>query len=906
MDNIEKVLENFFRRVSPDKIIEQRLCGDAVSEKDFVQLMLNYSEGYSDTELENMFNYLSDKFYLKYYGSEQISAIQGRLDIFSLLKCYSAWILTFQGNEVVCEYWKLFHWRKITDALSEDLLVASFLVDWESRMTGKRIRRFDWKPFLTHNNEDLRKIVKKGMCDNHYHLKGSAPIFHLTWISLMNDVVSEVFAENLKRLEMNRRNTNKQYESDYKEMNFQIQVGRAALIRLFLVSVLLNKRIIIGNYSNCFGKENGFEYNQHWKRHTEKNVRYLLENPIELTAFFGEIQSQITMLKMLTREDMFYPDYALYGINDIIDEKQKGLAYQGERWFLYEMLKGINSRSESLAQYRDMFYAYLVIKENIRAEIVQIKKYVGFENFKIYQDRKDLFIEGTFMNNLLVKEAVQSSLLDSNVVALEARIAPRSTYKSMRNYIKKMDSIICGDDEERKSRIFYTVHFIKTGKDKYKEDIPVRCRYYELRQRVQQQAQVLAYIREKYPDEGKRVRGIDSANVEIGCGPEVFAQAFRFLRAHLADQNGKVPQLHMTYHVGEDFLDLISGLRAIDEAIHFLNLGCGSRLGHVLALGIDPDQWYRKKTERIILPQQEYLDNVVWLYQMLRILRIPTSSVLLDYLERQFHYYFSIIYQGAIEEELLDHIKYKAQEYYKGLGWGALYRGKFDAFNMDSYYCAWEIRGDNPYHYRNGFYENKYADLNPGNRYSSYAVNYNFPRKQEERYFPETGFLYYLYHFSDKVRKEGQKCIEIKVKSFWKQAVWQIQKEMQKRIAQSGIAIETNPTSNYKISTFDRYADHPIIRFYNMHLVDDPKLLEECVQLNVSINTDDQGVFNTSLENEYAYMALALEKEKDNMGKPVYKKNMIYKWIDDIRKMGIRQSFLTEREIKKLFSQSQY
>lgn len=902
MDNIEKVLENFFSRVSPDKIIENKICGDAISEKDFVRLMLNYSEGYSDTELENMFNYLSDNFYLKYYGSEQISTTQGRLNIFSLLKCYSAWILTFHGNEVVCEYWKLFHWRKITDALSEDLLVASFLIDWESRMGTDRIRRFDWKPFLTHNNEELRKIVKKGMSENHYHLKGSAPIFHLTWVSLMNNVASKTFAENLKQLELNRRNTNKLYEKDYKEMSFQIQVGRAALIRLFLVSVLLNKRINIGNYPDKIGGKQGAEYNYCWWMHTEKNVRYLLENPIELTAFFGEIQSQINILKMITREDMFYPDYALNGINDILDEKHKGVAFQGERWFLYEMLRGINSESERLMQYQDLFYAYLVIKENIRAEIIQIKKYVGFENFKIYQDRKDLFIEGAFMSNLLVKEAVQSSLLDSNVVALEARIAPKDTYKLMRDYIRGMDSILCGDEEEKKKHIFYTIHFIKTGRDEYKDDSPLRCRHCELRQRVQQQALVLAYVREKYPDEGRRVRGIDAANVEIGCGPEVFAQAFRFLRAHMADHNGKVPQLHMTYHVGEDFLDMVSGLRSIDEAIHFLNLGCGSRLGHALALGIDPEQWYQKKNERIILPQQEYLDNVVWMHQMLRIFRIPESPVLRDYLERQFHYYFSVIYQGAIEEELLDYVKYKAQEYYKESRWGDLYRGSFGEFNMDSYYCAWEIRGDNPYNYKNGFYENRYAELNPGNKYSSYSVNYNFPKKQEERYFPETGILYYLYHFSSKVRKEGQKCIEVKVKPFWKQAIRQIQKEMQKRISQYGIAIETNPTSNYKISTFERYADHPIIRFYNTHLVDEPQLLKECAQLNVSINTDDQGVFNTSLENEYAYMALALEKAKDSTGNLIYKKNMIYRWIDDIRRMGIRQSFLTEQEIDRLFN----
>ena len=217
----------------------------------------------------------------------------------------------------------------------------------------------------------------------------------------------------------------------------------------------------------------------------------------------------------------------------------------------------------------------------------------------------------------------------------------------------------------------------------------------------------------------------------------MFAQAFRFLRAHMVDERNGVAQLHMTYHVGEDFLDMVSGLRAIDETIHFMNMGCGSRLGHALALGVNPYEWYEEKNERIILPQQEYLDNVVWLFQMLRIFRISDAEVLRDYLKRQFHNYFSIIYKGVLNNKFINGVKSKALEYYKNSKWADLFRGISDEFDIDSYYCAWSLRGDNPDNYRNGFYENNYMELNSGNRYSSYAINPQFPGKQEERYFPE-------------------------------------------------------------------------------------------------------------------------------------------------------------------------
>jgi len=39
---------------------------------------------------------------------------------------------------------------------------------------------------------------------------------------------------------------------------------------------------------------------------------------------------------------------------------------------------------------------------------------------------------------------------------------------------------------------------------------------------------------------------------------------------------------------------------------------------------------------------------------------------------------------------------------------------------------------------------------------------------------------------------------------------------------------------------------------------------------------------------------LALEKEKDENGKPKYKRNMIYDWIDKIREQSIKLSFLEQ------------
>ena len=126
------------------------------------------------------------------------------------------------------------------------------------------------------------------------------------------------------------------------------------------------------------------------------------------------------------------------------------------------------------------------------------------------------------------------------------------------------------------------------------------------------------------------------------------------------------------------------------------------------------------------------------------------------------------------------------------------------------------------------------------------------------------------------------------------ECIKEIQREMLNWVASLGIGIESNPSSNYFIGIYDRYDKHPIFKFYNLGLTVSEKEIASCPQIPVCINTDDQGIFSTYLDNEYALMALALEKEKDENGKPKYKRNMIYDWIDKIREQSIKLSFLEQ------------
>lgn len=101
----------------------------------------------------------------------------------------------------------------------------------------------------------------------------------------------------------------------------------------------------------------------------------------------------------------------------------------------------------------------------------------------------------------------------------------------------------------------------------------------------------------------KRIIGIDACSNEIGCRPEVFATEYRFIQNYKFSVPSELvikgdfhtAFLGRTYHVGEDFLDIVDGLRAIDEVIQFLDFSHGDRLGHALALGISPSDYYKFK-----------------------------------------------------------------------------------------------------------------------------------------------------------------------------------------------------------------------------------------------------------------------------------------------------------------------
>jgi hypothetical protein len=299
--------------------------------------------------------------------------------------------------------------------------------------------------------------------------------------------------------------------------------------------------------------------------------------------------------------------------------------------------------------------------------------------------------------------AVNDSLKFQNIQSFELRVAPKNSAIELHKAFKKYDKLlenntiaetnfqadfpIIKNKIKNEKSYFYNVHFIKK-KDKLSKNESVSlvtCRDNQLRNEVKEQARAIVTLRESYSSQSKYIRGIDAASSEFSTRPEAFAQAFRYLKDHKLKGKLnylKLPEdivehkLYATYHAGEDFFDIVDGLRTIDEAIKFLNLRQGDRLGHALALGIKPKDYFDFKGNKIMIPKGMLLDNIAWLLAQTRKYNINTYSSEIHRLSKFFE---SLIYE--------------------------IYRNKNNAFKTTEishniYYDAWKLRGDDPELYK--------------------------------------------------------------------------------------------------------------------------------------------------------------------------------------------------------------
>lgn len=820
MEALRKTLEWIFLWETPDAVLKIGCLPTQYCVEKRVFYLREMFPSLTLDQLETVLSQLDDV-WMHADNSSQLRYVDRFPSVFNTLLHFSSKTLSECEHLPCVKYDSLLRWQEVTSVLTEDLFTTSFLASKDLAL-GRTREDFSWKVCIDHDNVALNCILNRPMAELHSHLKGASLNFELNWLCLMNKPWNR--KAEFDGIIASQNPSVETILGGYKRESLYYLVIKAAAIRLHLVMKQL------GMDAN---RDNGILSLIHAQCDSEQKL------------YLEHLKSKMGAVKQLKSKHFhnFIPDYAITGRCCNENHLGANTILTGERAMMYHAFRGIYQSDTEKAD-DTLFYIYLLIKNRFRQELTQTNLYKGFSNFGIYERRKEGFVpEQSHYAKLLPAEAVANFFLGKTKDSyLEVRITPKPYSFLLDKSVKKLKKDVMAVDglSEYEDNYRLILHFIKT-KDSYNAG----PRHKALRDVVRRSAIALVRWRNnEFNDNAGKIVGIDAANSEMFCRPEVFSQAYRFCRLYSRNYLNKKPNsLHFTYHVGEDFYDVVDGLRAVWESIHFLGLGRGDRIGHGLVLGTDVEHYYADRKELFYIPKQVLLDNIAWLLHEATF-DGPGNGIYRDLND----IYHSLVVEIFGQKPLLD-------DYYQSI-------------------C---LRGDNP-----ELYHSSFEKVSRWNQLDRCEDGIAVTARRNEAAID----LYRQYHYNSEVVSRGSKVMEFKMTRDLALVVDKVRLKMLRQIEELGIAIETNPTSNLKIGQFSSYEAHPLMEFNNVGLDKDGQYRG----ISVSINTDDRGVFGTSLEREFSLVAAALEKQYQN-GESDVPPRVIYDWLDRIRAMAFEQKF---------------
>ena len=501
-------------------------------------------------------------------------------------------------------------------------------------------------------------------------------------------------------------------------------------------------------------------------------------------------------------------DYAIENTWDLTKSVQASpyMMLAGERYIIYAFFKRLFNKEREATRFAKLFYLYTLIKLNSRKIFIQTNDLIGLSNYQDYEEAE----RNNGMDHLgEVKRryAVQSALGTRRTNYLETRIstrysAPQKDDESALVDIR-IEVPIFGKRRHDKKALLDKVRMVVTN-SKRKYNRHHREDYIQMMKinidEIIERATLNKRLRKKY----FCLVGIDFSSSDEFARPEVYAQLIRYTRRRNFYK--------FTYHAGEDFYDLIDGLRTIEEILVFLKWDRHCRLGHAISLGIDPSSYYQDRGRNVIITKQMLLDNLAW------------------FLSKKQKLGFAL--PAAAERSVNDKIK----ELYLDIGYRTTFR-------LDIYQKSMQLRGDHPA---------------MGMRSKDMQLFANCALDDDEQVKQLRGdadvmAMFKEYYSDTDIYDKGKEIIHWKMPRGIEEGLCRVQDHLLSTIKDRKISIETCPTSNFMIGPFERYDQLPLLKFLNN--------LNDC---NISINTDDKGIIATSIEAEYALIAAAMKK--NNVG----------------------------------------
>lgn len=439
-----------------------------------------------------------------------------------------------------------------------------------------------------------------------------------------------------------------------------------------------------------------------------------------------------------------------------------------------------------------LLHFYLQIMGLFNRLLVQQNSEKGFDQFQKFT-LTDLRGRTEEKYLLLFKQLNGNGLNCAKYI--EGRFAPKSSVgrnvSLLRQIITDWEKLQFADSELK-----LVGHFIKNGSNKKKDAI----RYGAFRSKLWIQTISFIFTLKQYTLFKAYVKGYDAASNELSVPPDVFASDFRKIRREC--------DLPLTYHAGEDFYSIVGGIRAVFEAVYFLEMKSGDRIGHACALGLSAQRWFDCVNDTLNISQGELLDNLVFICHIMDLLKIESLDKYRPYLAYKISDLCNAVY------------------------------GK--NYSINSLIKAWEWRKYNPSLVMADYLEmariiltydgKEWMDIcNSINKNSdAYEIYCKFQRNE----------CYEAYN----------KVISIKPSEYLDAGqVTEIQLAVLEYMNSQGIIIEALPTSNIHIGYYSNFDAYHIWNWYKW-------TTEGRSVPPVVLGTDDCGIFSTNIFNEYAHL----------------------------------------------------
>ncbi|MCL9660472.1 hypothetical protein L2089_07225 [Paenibacillus hunanensis] len=805
---------------------------------------------------------------------------------FQILGEFADSLLSYRDGDIIFKYWKndannYKKWRFVDfmesykgqdkvhffHSLSRFMPLDLFIAVHHSRNNIQHpIQLHEFYQHINLADASLDDILQRGVAENHIHAS-AAFNFSILWQMVMNDHSPD---EYLKRFKTNHLATSDEVEN---------YILTARILRMILTLFLKEQRQMNADCSIAY---NGCKQTLYdWIEDTfyESRIDYVQSLPIheQILKIIREPERKFLNVDQLkdiierlqvhiipfTSKDS--PDFVTTVFNEHSSIKTYGenLLLQFSMRYKQDLCHR-TTYFQHLEQFFRAFFKYISIKNEFYQQVTQPTVLHGLDFFRGYFDRAT---DGIMKDRQYYKTMLRTLFQNRYLRKVELRISIKNKLdqnkKTLQEILKSYQEVLIEDymvldDPNVEFPLLGIVYHLIKKPDDLKKDISLyddqrshtmkqSLHFGELQEEYILQIQHLQDLRLRVPMATNFIVGLDAASLENNTPVQVFAPVFEEARdsqydgLRISDPEGNIlprQSLFFTFHAGEDFRHLSSGLRRMDEVVTYCKLHSGDRIGHGIALGVDIDKWINDNPI-VILPRGEYLDNLLWIWGVYSTTaKIQTETLV--YLERRIE---AIAAEIFLEESLIEAAHLRASILYN------TYKRRFKRIKNEALAIL------------------------------KYNNEDNKTKKVED-------CLYESYHSQSTLKKMNDP-IYVTNNQIEKMMLVDMQNYLVHKISVAGIVIEVNPSSNEAIGEIDSVFGNQLFRLQSANNVDLTNVL-------VNINSDDPMIFNTNVSNELVYIYYGMLQQGIS-------RETALEWIDKLRQSGMNTSFIRNGRSRKQY-----